>query len=151
MEYKKETLIEVTFDIRKLTEDHYEEVAMYKDKIALAPDFETYALLEREGKLAMFTARLGGDLCGYVCFTIGNHLHYRNTIMANNDLFYVSPSHRKHGVGRELLRFAEKSLKELGIDVVLMRTKTSNNFGKFLVEEDYDEAEITYMKYIGEG
>ena len=42
---------------------HWEEIALNKDSIALNPDVEAYQNLEDQGRLHIYTARKGENLC----------------------------------------------------------------------------------------
>src|SRR6516165_1241323 len=67
--------------------EHWVEVAVDKDRIALDPDFNRYIALDRAGVLAMQTVRRDGQLKGYFISEVFPHLHYQRTLMAIQDIY----------------------------------------------------------------
>ena len=132
LKYQQEFLSQVELDIQTLIELHWEEIALNQDKIKLNPDWNAYHNLETEGKLKIFTARDGDRLVGYFVVILGTNIHYKDHVFASNDIIYLHKDYRKGFAGVRLIKFAESCLKEDGVSVLLINTKTHKPFDKVL-------------------
>lgn len=148
--YQRETLEESLSEIELLLEAHWKEVAVNKDKIFLNPDFDIYKRMENSGNLAIYTARATGSLIGYFVVVLGVNPHYKDHIFATNDVIYLDPAFRKSMVGSTLITYAEESLKDDGVSVLAINTKTHVPFDNTLKRLDFNHVENVYMKFIGE-
>ena len=77
--FQKELFRDIKLEIQPLLVQHWEEVAMYKDKVPLAPDWARYQDMEDNGVLHVVTVRDSGTLVGYYVTMIVHGLHYRFT------------------------------------------------------------------------
>ncbi len=150
IKYQQEFLDSVVEDAKHLLEEHWEEVALNKDKIKVNPDWDAYYALQDQGKLDIFTARDEGFLVGYFVVFVSSHIHYKDHLFAKNDLIYLAPSHRKGFVGVNLIKFAEKMLKEDGVSVMVINTKNHKPFHKLMLFLGFSPSETLYSKYIGD-
>ena len=91
IKYQQEFLHSVVEDIKPLLEEHWEEVALNKDKIKINPDWEAYFSLESQGKLDIFTARDEGVLVGYFVVFVYPHIHCIYTYSMCIHTFTVYP------------------------------------------------------------
>ena len=148
--YQQEFLTTARPDAQKLLEDHWEEIALNKGKIALNPDWEAYEALESSGKLKIFTARDDDRLIGYFVVIVGVNLHYKDHVFAANDILYLSKEHRKGRTGLKLIKFAEKCLKKDGVSVLSINTKVHKPFDSLMEYMGFNLIERVYSKYIGD-
>jgi hypothetical protein len=148
--YKQEILHTVQEEIKPLLEKHWQEIALNQEKIKLNPDWEAYATLEDIGALRIFTAREGDILAGYFVTVVHRSLHYKDHLFANNDVIYLLPEHRVGMTGPNLIRFAEKCLKEDGVSLLAVNTKCHKPFDRLLEWLGYNKIESVYSKYIGD-
>jgi len=148
--YAVETLDECLEEMKPILQLHYEEVAMYQDKVPLCPDYDRYYKLEELGMFHIVTVRDEGILVGYFLSMLSPNLHYSQTIYAVNDILYLHQDYRKSGVGQKMFSFAEERLKELGASVVAIHMKTALPFDSLCQGMGYDYAERNYTKYIGD-
>lgn len=147
--YQQESLIKSKVDAIPLLEKHWEEIALNKDKIKLNPDWDTYADLEDAGILKIFTARdSGSKLIGYFVVFVKAHIHYKDNLFAYNDLLFLDQNYRKGFTGPKLMKFAEKCLKEDGVDVIIVNTKRHKPFDSLLVWLGYKHVENLYSKVL---
>lgn len=130
--------------------DHWKEVSHYPDKIVLAVDREWYSVQQDHGLYLLIAAREEGKLVGYAGFTLMAHPHYVNNIFSNMDVAFLDKEHRKGTVGIKMFKKAEEELKELGVDVIFLRTKVHYNLGPIFERLGYTQAEVAYSKYVGE-
>lgn len=147
--YQQEFMATVVPDMQSLLEQHWQEIAVNRDKIKLNPDWEAYADLESAGIARAFTARNGGILVGYFVVFCKQNIHYRDHVFAVNDVIYLHPDYRKGMTGVKLIKFAEKCLAEDGVSVLVINTKTHRPFDAVLEHLDFSLTERVYAKYIG--
>lgn len=148
--FNVEKFHDVVEEIVPLWFDHWEEVATNKDKIPLDPDYEMYSTLEKMGRLLIVTMRDESVLVGYSFMFVGPHIHYKSTKVAQNDILYIKPSHRKGFAGIKLIKYSEEQCKMVGTTKVVWHIKTDHNFGKIMERLGYNLFEVNYGKYIGE-
>jgi GNAT superfamily N-acetyltransferase len=149
MEVKQEFLNEVKDEAGHLLELHWQEIAVNKDKIKLNPDWEAYEELEQSGSLKIFTARDKGNLVGYFVVIVSRSLHYKDHLFATNDIVFLHPEYRKGLTAIKLFKFAEKCLKEDGVSLMIINSKTHKPFNTLLERYGYNTTETTLTKYIG--
>ena len=144
-------------EMQRLLEKHYDEVAVLQDKIPLDPDYDRYRMLHAAGALHLVTVRADGELVGYHLSIVSRHLHYKSTIVANDDLFFLKPEHRRGYTGVRLFKEVEKSLREKGVQVITSRAKRhvkvgyiQSTVGRILEALGFREFERTYIKWIGD-
>ena len=80
IKYQQEFLSTVVEDIKPLLKEHWEEIALNKEKIKLNPDWDTYEELEHQGRLKVFTARQDGSLVGYFVIIVGSAVLFDFTV-----------------------------------------------------------------------
>ena len=150
VKYQQEFLSQVQSDIEPLIKLHWEEIALNKDNIKLNPDWNAYHDLEVAGKLKIFTARVDSSLVGYFVVLLGNNIHYKDHVFASNDVIYLHKDYRKGFAGIRLIKFAEKCLKEDGVSVLVINTKSHKPFDKVLERLKFKPIERVYSKFIGD-
>lgn len=149
MNYQLECLASVKDDIIPLIEQHWELVALNKDKIKLNPDWEQYALLDAAGIFKAFTARNNGVLVGYFILLVSQSLHYKDHIFATCDIIFVAPEARKGATGYKLLKYAENWCKENNVSLLNVNTKVHIPFDALLEKTGFNLTERLYSKYLG--
>lgn len=148
--FQMEYVSDVKQEMTPLLEDHWEEIAVHKDKIKLNVDWDTYLKLESSGDLGLYTVRHKGVLVGYLAVVCQINPHYKDHIYAVTDVIFVKEEHRNAKVGFTLLDFAEKDLKERGVSVFVVNTKTHKPFDALLEGMSFDLIERVYSKYLGD-
>ena len=133
-----------------LIQMHYDEIALHKEVIPLDPDWNRYDLLEAAQDLACITARDDGKMIGYSVFFLQNHIHYKSTRMAFNDVLYLHPDYRKGRTGIKLIQHSEDHLKWLGIKKVVWHIKKANDFSPILQRMGYGSEEVVMAKILGD-
>src|SRR5262245_35044439 len=92
---------------------HWQEVAEHRDVMVLAPDWLRYMALEQKGLLLSLGAYVDGVLVGYSVGVVAPHMHYRDLLYYQNDVLYVSPSHRRGRLGMRLILETEQEAKSM--------------------------------------
>jgi hypothetical protein len=150
IEFKQEFLSQVEEECQELIRLHWEEIALNKGKIKLNPDWESYYEAEKQNKFKVFTARSSGTLVGYFAVFIGSNPHYKDHLFAANDVIYLHKDFRKGMTGVKLIKFAEACLKQDGVSVLSINTKTHQPFDLILSRLGFNLIERVYSKYLGE-
>lgn len=145
--YQQEFLVSCQPEIEELLKDHWKEVS-FDNSFELDPDWDVYSELEIAGSLKIFTARFEGKLVGYFVAICHKDLHHKSKKFAYNDSLYLSKGYRKGFTGSKLIKFAEKCLKEDGVEVLRVSTKTLRPFDALLSWLGYRHEESTYVKYL---
>mgnify|MGYP001250854184 FL=1 len=148
--YQIENFYTLKQQVDELFQKHWEEIALYKDKMKLNPDWEFYEHLYQEGMLGLYTARKGSKLIGYFVVIAKPHPHYKDHLVAANDIIFVDPDHRKGLVGYKLIKFAKENLKQLGVSVLAVNIKVHKPFDKVLQRLGFENTERLYTVYLGE-
>ena len=137
--------------------EHWQEVGLDHDAVPLAPDWEHYRDMEKQGIFRIIAMRDFGQLVGYSAFFVNRHLHYRHTLHASNDYFWLRPDKRRGWAGVRLFRDSERLLKAAGVvkiayhikPHVLLGARKSGTAGDLLLRLGYRHAEDGYWKIIG--
>jgi hypothetical protein len=137
MIYSKEILKECQPDMYELIEEHYQELTLNKGVVKLNPDWARYQKLEDENKLHIFTARNDGKLVGYSFFFLDTHIHYRDLLVATNDVLYLTASYRLGITGIRLIKYSEAELQKLGAKKVTWHIKESKDLSPILNRMGY--------------
>lgn len=148
--YAVEAWADVWQEMAPLWPAHFEEVAMHKDQVPLAPDLSAYHAMERDGKLHIVVARKEGAIIGYHITIVRTGLHNVTTLCGYTDIFYCSPEHRTGRTPLRLFQFVEKSLKARGVKKLFTGTKLSLDAGPLFAFMGWQPTETLYTKFIGD-
>ena len=99
IQFALERTADIKDEVKPLIEKHWQQVALNKDIVKLAPDWKQYSLLELAGMMRVYTARKDSKLVGYFAVIINKHLHYKNDTFAVCDVLYVDPEHKRVAQG----------------------------------------------------
>ena len=100
-----------------LFKQHWKEIALNQDKIALDPDWQRYYDMDMADILNVLTVRSKGALVGYMFVLVAPHLHYCSSLWAITDIFRIDPAYRSGWAGIRLFKEMEKHLKLRGVKV----------------------------------
>lgn len=101
--------------IARLCGQHWKEIAGNQDCIPLDPNWETYATLADAGKVKLLTVRDDGRLVGYMIVFIWGHLHYKSTLHAAEDIYFLLPEYRRGMLGVRMFKTMLVELKRIGV------------------------------------
>lgn len=133
-------------EMQELLRLHWKEVAPHQDLLTLNPDVARYEALQRTGNLHIVTARMGGNLIGYIAMLVSRHLHYKHVKLAVDDVHFLHADHRHGGLGMRLMKAAEDEMRKLGVQVMTLRTKVAQDHGALFVRLGYSPMDIVYVK-----
>lgn len=148
--YRVENFSDIMEDLfERHAHNYFNEVE--ESPTALNPDFDKYRLMSSHGNIAAYTCRDEQEnLLGFLVVIADNMLHDKDTVAAQNDLFYVAPEVRGQGVATELLRFAAKNLKSLGAGLLSITIKDNFPVDDLLLKENFYLSERTYVLNLGD-
>ena len=142
-------------DFAELIREHWQEVAVYKDKVALSIDWDYYETLYDAGRVLMLGAydisrgNQNRKPVGYILDVLGNNPHYSDDVFAANDVIYVDPRWRRKGLGERLITVSERKLATLGVTVRTLHIKVLQDFGNMAEGLGYGMIETVRGKYLG--
>jgi GNAT superfamily N-acetyltransferase len=146
MTFKEEKLSDAIEEMKPLFEIHRQEITFYKD-ILLNPDYEAYAKIEKAGLTRVYTARDDSNkLIGYAVFFVKGNLHYKQSLVATEDIIYVAQEYRRGTIGTRLIKFCDDELRKLGVQVVSHHVKFDHDWSKILLRMGYDRQEMNLTK-----
>lgn len=144
-------------ELSKLWDEHWREVAINQDVIKLDPDIAAYNAFDRAGMLHLVVARSAGDVVGYHISFVRPHLHYRCSLSAITDVYFIRADHRKPRTALRFFEAVEKTLVARGVQKVFTGVKLHNapdghslDNGRLFQFLGYVETERLYTKVIGD-
>lgn len=137
-------------DCQALWVEHYEELAVRKERMAMKPDVAAYQRLEAAGALSILTARDDGRMVGYILSTVRPHLHYADVLCGFEDAYFLSKSHRKGMTGVRLLREWEKAMRARGVQLVFAMTKPWLDMRPLFERLGFSQSDYVMSKWIGD-
>ncbi len=137
-------------DCQDLWKEHYDEIAVMKDKIAMNPNVAIYKEMENLGILHILTARESGKMIGYHVTFVRPHLHYRDMLCGFVDAYFLSAGKRKGMNGVKMIKEAENSLKKRGVQKLFSGTKQAKNMSRVFEYLDWKLTEQLFTKWIGD-
>jgi len=150
VQFAIETIDQVLNDMTWLWDIHWQEIALDKAKVPLNPDVDTFRLLEDAGLLLIVTARDSEKMVGYHVSIVRPHLHYKHSLSAYADMYFIHPDYRQGMTGVRLFKYLEEQLREKGVERVFQSTKLHKDVGKLFERLGYKETERLYVKWIGD-
>lgn len=146
--FQRETYESIIAELEPVLPVHYRELALDQDDIPLDPDYTVYKRLQDLGELHIFSARIDGELVGYIIGTIRPHIHYRSSMHYFNDIYYVLQEHRNNGVGARFFKAHEKELLKLGVIRSVMFTKLHQSHELLFKALGYKQQDIVMTKVL---
>lgn len=143
--FQEENIRTLWAEVYPLLVKHWVEIASDAD-ITLAPDIALYEALSDAGMLRVYTARVDAQLVGYAAYVVRPHIHYRDSLQAQQDVLFVLPEHRRGLLGVKLIRYADEQLTALGVQKVYQHVKVAHDFGPVLERLGYTLIERIYAR-----
>ena len=141
-----ERFANIVHEIHPLHELHWCETEKHRHGLKLNPDYAAFMARERAGDLIQFTVRSGGELVGNLRMYLGTSLHTQ-TRYASEDTLFIHPSHRGGFLVMALIRFAEQSLRAVGIREIRVSSKLVNHADVLMKRMRYTPAEMGFCKF----
>lgn len=131
---------------------HWQELALFKDRMPMAMQFPEYVRREQVGSLFLATVRLDGRIAAYYVTQVAPGFHYGTTLTGTMDLIYVVPELRDRGLAYPLFRCVERELKRRGVQLWYSGYKTGNpnQLDRLLPVLGFQPADTYMVKWIGD-
>jgi len=142
------SVAEIQEPIEELLQQHYEELTLNKNVMKLAPDWDQYQAHLDRGELFVMAAYFGSRLVGYSVFFLYRNIHYKNNIMAKNDVLFLSRPYRRGRMGINLIKRSEDALRELDVSKVIWHIKCHSDFRPILHRMGYADEDIMVGKVL---
>jgi hypothetical protein len=136
-------------ELRGLIHQHWEKLALDKDKVPLDPQWEIYFAREQAGELSFIVLRDQGKMVGYVILFIAPGLHYKTCLTAIMDIWNVLPEYEKAWPVLTLWRAVGMELERRGVNRSFLGEKLHKPCGKLYKALGYEPVEMTYSRWIG--
>lgn len=151
IQFQEERVRDCWDDLYPLAADHHASSQNYKRHEPFAPSQERYATYNDSGFYRLLTARDQGVLVGYFGVYLTTSMHSQLPI-AQEDTFYLVPSHRGGRNALRFLRFVEDFIaKEAGPQAeILFSCEQDNTSGihKLLHLLDFIPVITVYSKHL---
>lgn len=135
-------------EAKPLFPQHWEELALNKDYVALDPQYDIYLERDRRGEVLVVAGRAAGELVGYFVGFVAPGLHYRTCLTLTMDIFYVVPEHRgRQGIA--LFRAVETEAKRRGVQRMFVGSKLHKDASWLFKHLEYVEVEHYYSHWLG--
>lgn len=145
-----ESYREVIEELKPLYPAHWEELALNKDKVPLAPIYEAYDARDAAGEVMVVTLRSAGALAGYFIGFIAPALHYRTCLTLTLDIFRVLPEYRSGSAGTKLFRAVEAEARRRGVQRMFVGSKVHADASAIFKRLGYEPVETFYSVWLGE-
>lgn len=136
-------------EVKPLLPLHWEELAMNKDKVPLAPQWGVYEAMDAAGQIMTVTLRERGRLVGYFVGFVKPGLHYETCLTLTMDIFWTHPDIRGGLAGVKLFRAVEKEAKRRGVQRMLFGSKLHKDASRLFDFLKMEPIETYYSKWIG--
>ena len=125
--FQEETLKQIhDNELEDMLKLHAEELTKFS--VSLNPDWGVYQRLEDINALHIVTARDAEKLVGYYVSIITTHHHYKDALIAENDVHYILPRYRKGWLGYKFLKQVIQFLKARNVDIILHTMKADHSY-----------------------
>ena len=135
------------YELQALYPAHYDELSVTKE-FPLDPDYEAYERLAKAKMLRFITCRIDGAPVGYIVFIIQPHLHYRTCLTAFEDIYFIKKEYRRGRIGIKLFQYAEKVLKERGVNRIIYGTKLHLDNSRLFEYLGYKQTDKVFTKLL---
>lgn len=114
------------------------------------PDLNVYRTIASANKLLMYIAREDFAAIGYSVFIVSHHPHYKDMIVAEQNMIFLDKLHRKGMAGMKLIKYAEEHLKENNLaDCIIQHTNIDKrDLSKLYERMGYQEMSRVFMRMI---
>lgn len=127
---------------------HWQELALFRDRMPLAPQYQEYIERERAGRLFLVTVRVDGKVAAYYVAQVAPGFHYAGTMTGTMDMVYVVPEQRQRGLVLPLFRCVERELRRRGVQVWYSGYKAHkpNGLDQILPVLGFEPADVYMVK-----
>lgn len=110
-------------EVKPLLPEHYEELALDKDRVPLSPQYDEYLKRDAQGMILCVAVRDAGELVGYFIGFVAPGLHYSTCLTLHLDIFWIHPDHRGQKGGFMLFKAVEAEARRRGVQRLFVGSK----------------------------
>jgi GNAT superfamily N-acetyltransferase len=121
---------------------HWEEIAKNKALLTINPDESLY----QKANMLLVTARLEGRLVGYFLWFMIRHPHYKHVSVAEEDLHFLLPEHRRGMTGYLLMKAACQAAFDRGAQLLVSREKIGHEHPGIMKRLGFVPTDIVYTR-----
>ena len=150
--FQLERAVSIAKELEALALEHWEDVALDKDKMPFGLDILYYEVLDKCNMLQTLTARRDGVIVGYCLVVIRPHPHNRTVLCGFEDAYFLATAERKGRLGLQLLKESLKALKRRGVKKVFFHSKCHKDLAalfKYLKFKHCDEVWSFWLEDLG--
>ena len=158
--FQTERWAAIAEEIRPLLLANWKETALDHEKIALDPDFDSYATRDLDGFLHVTTARAEDweigegtptekrPLVGYFIAMVAPHPHYQTVLFCFMDVYFLAEQYRIGSNGLQLFLAVEKAMRHRGVSEIIANTKVKHDISPVFERLGWRRTAITYTKLL---
>jgi len=143
--YFRESLEAVRTELEQLLTQHWRDVAFHEGEPP-QPNWDMFATAADAGKLRIFTARVAGELIGFCAFLVLSNLHYKSSLQAVQEVLVLAPKYRNGPIAAHLILFAERQMRDDGVQVVYHKASQHFDIGPPLERLGYEVIDAEWGK-----
>jgi hypothetical protein len=134
-------------NVRDLIVAYYEELSPLKGIAKLDPNWEGMVQAEKDGVFCVWTARVDQTLAGFITFHLLYHMHYRNTLFAQDAGHFLAPLFRDKGrIGYRMWKTVEPALRVRGAKIIMAHDNAYRPLMPFFLALDYEPRSTMFWK-----
>ncbi len=134
-------------EAKPLMREHWEEIAIDRERIPLSLNEERYQQLADLGMLHVLAAREGAELAGYYVALLLPHIHYQDAgLMAFTDFYFLAPRFRRGHAGVQMFVEAERTLREAGVVKAYLSCKAHRDISPIFEALGWKFSDKSYTK-----
>jgi len=146
--YQVERWNDIVTEFEPFVEPHWQELALDQRDVPVAIDWASYEKFDDAEELHVVTVRDDETLIGYHISLVKPGLHYKTTLHAFVDLYYLKPEYRHDRTGLGMFQFAEMALRNIGVVKVIQGSKLHLFHDKLFIGLDYRPFEVLFSKVL---
>lgn len=134
-------------ELRRIHDLHWQETEGYQHSLGKSVDYTAMIAASAVGRLQFITARdiQSRRLVGNLSFWLMQSVH-TGKLNANEDTLFLHPDYRGGPIAGAMLDYADLVLRDLGVELIRMGTKTVNNAHKLLERHGYKLISYQFAK-----
>lgn len=129
---------------REMTKAHHKEVNLFGEPLNI--DELGYEECFNDNQFLVFEIWLPSGMVGYAGFFMYEHLMHKGSVHAKQDILFIDPAHRGHGLALKFLEYCDERLKEIGVHFVVHSIPEGKDWSPLLVKAGYHKMETNYTR-----
>lgn len=139
-------------EVQALHSEHWGETEVLYLTRPFDPDYEMVASMEAHRQFVFFSIRDENmKLIGNLGYYLAPSTHFKDQLMAREDFFFISKSHRSGGLASNFYRYTESCLRKLGVKLIGISDKApcgGKSLKPLLSREGFKEVSTIFMKEV---